>query len=98
MSSSTMRRTLLEPTDVNWPRVLLGIWTIFTIGWLAFGGFFVWKLWPQYDRFFKTPDNPLYGAMVRRHLTESLGFALIPPIALLLIGWVVLWAVRGPRR
>jgi hypothetical protein len=83
---------------VSWPRVLLGIWIVLTIGWLVFSGFFVWKLWPQYDRFFQTPGNPLYGAMVRKHLTEHLALALVPPIVSLLIGWLVLWAVRGPRR
>jgi len=31
--------------------------------------------------------------MVRKALTEILRFARVPPIALLLIGWVVLWAV-----
>jgi hypothetical protein len=59
-------------SDVSWPRVPLGIWIALTIGWLGFSGFFVWKLWPQYDRFFQTPGNPLYGAMVRKHFTENL--------------------------
>ena len=58
-------------TDVNWPRVLLGVWIVLTIGWLGFAGFFVWKLWPQYSRFFQTPDNPLYGAMVVKYLNET---------------------------
>lgn len=32
--------TLLEPlSDVNWLRVLLGIWNHLTIGWLGFDGF-----------------------------------------------------------
>jgi hypothetical protein len=65
---------------------------------LAFAGFFVWRLWPQYDRFFRTPDNPLYGAMVRKHLIETLGVALVPPIVLLLIGWLVVWTLRDPRK
>jgi len=82
---------------VNWSRVLLRIWIVLTIGWLGFASLFVWQLWPHY-RFFRTPDNLLIDGMVRMHITEFLEFALVPPIALLLIGWVVLWAVRGSRR
>ena len=91
-----------QPTQdrrLHWPRGLLRIWIVLTIGWLGFSGFFVWRLWPQYDRFFKTPDNPLYGAMVRKHLTETLGGALLPPIVLLVIGWLVVWTLRpDPRK
>jgi len=88
----------LELTDVNWPRVLLGIWLVLTIGWLGIAGYDLYMRWPEYYVFYKRPDGLLIGAMVRKDLTESLGFALVPPIVLLLIGWVVLWAVRGARR
>ena len=77
--------------------VPLMIWIVLTIGWLGFASLFVWQLWPHY-RFFRTPDNLLIDGMARMHITEFLEFALVPPIALLLIGWVVLWAVRGSRR
>ena len=87
---------LLELTDVNWPRVLLGIWLVLTIGWLGIAGYDLYRRWPEYYAFYKRSDGLLIHAMVRVDLTESLGFALAPPIVSLLIGWVVLW--RGPRR
>ena len=83
---------------MSWPRVLLGIWIVVTIGWLGLAGYDFSMRFPQYYRFFRTPDNLLIGAMVPWHISETLRFALVPPIALLLIGWLVLWAVRGPRR
>jgi hypothetical protein len=82
-------------SDVNGPRVLLGIWLVLTIGWLRIAGYDLYMRWPEYYVFYKRPDGLLIGAMVRKDLTESLGFALVPPIALLLIGSVVLWSVRG---
>src|SRR5262245_42573153 len=78
--------------------MLLGIWFFLTIGWLGLAGYDLHMRWPEYYVFYKRPDGLLIGAMVHKDLTESLGFALVPPIVLLLIGWVVLWAVRGPRR
>jgi hypothetical protein len=84
--------------DVSCPRVLLGIWLVLTIGWLGLAGYDLYMRWPEYYVFYKRPDGLLIGAMVRKDLTESLEFALIPPIVLLLIGCLVLWAVRGPRR
>ena len=86
---------ILELAGLIKTRMLLRVWIALTIGWLGFASFFVWRLWPQYDRFFQTPDNPLYGAILRKHLTESLGFALVPPAVAFVIGWLVLWAVRG---
>jgi hypothetical protein len=86
-----------DGADVNWPRVLLRIWIVVTIGWLGLAGYDFFMRWPEYYRFFRTPDNLLIGAMVPMHLTESLGFALVPPIVLLVIGWLVLWSVRGFR-
>jgi len=86
-----------DGADVNWPRVLLGIWIVVTIGWLGLAGYDFYMRWPEYYRFFRTPDGLLIGAMVPMNLTESLGFALVPPIVLLVIGWLVLWAVPCSR-
>ena len=82
---------------MNWPRALLRIWIVFTIGWLGLAGYHLFMGWPQYSRLFHTPDNPLYGAMVRKHVIEYIGSALIPAVAFV-IGWLVLRAVRGPRK
>ena len=75
--------------------MLLRVWIALTIGWWGLVGYHAFMGWPQYSRLFQTPDNPLYGAIVRKHLTESLGFALVPPAVAFVIGWLVLWAVRG---
>ena len=79
---------------MSWPRVLLGIWLVLTIGWLGLAGYDLYMRWPEYYVFYKRPDGLLIGAMVRKDLTESLGFALIPPIVLLLIGWLVILRSR----
>src|SRR5262245_64918621 len=82
-----------DVSDVNWPRVLLGIWLVLTIGWLGLVGFDLFMRWPEYYVFYKRPDGLLIDGMARVDLTESLVFALVPPIALLLIVLLVLWAV-----
>ena len=38
---------------MNWPRVLLGIWPVLTIGWLGLGGYDLYMKWPEYYVFYK---------------------------------------------
>jgi hypothetical protein len=72
-------------------------WGIFAALWAAFVALLAWQSWPRMPLDSGNDANSAAALQLASdlHLNVHLGLALIPPLVLLALGWLLRW-LRGP--
>jgi hypothetical protein len=86
-------------------RGLLRLWVVASVLWVLVVGLVAWVAWPAHTDFFDAfkstlPDAPPWAQpdpLARNDLVLALCFAVVPPVAVFILGMSLLWAVRGFR-
>jgi hypothetical protein len=75
---------------MNWRRGLLRTWIVLTIAWVVLFVGLVIVAYVTVDGDFGIPNRELFLKLA--------SLLLVPPIGLLLVGFLLIWTVKGFRR
>jgi hypothetical protein len=76
----------------SWRRRLLRAWVLLALAWIAGVAYVCVPMWPSMPLDMSANDpatREVFAHAVRMHAARCAGLALMPPLAVLAIGWLV---------
>ena len=76
----------------SWRRRLLRAWVLLALAWIAGVAYVCVPMWPSMPLDMSANDpatREVFARAVRMHAARCAGLALMPPLAVLAVGWLV---------